>query len=397
MVAQGRLTTLESWLLAVPEPVREGNGWILYWLGVASSLRDITLGRACLERSYRQFQIADDIQGTWLAVASIIQNHFMGWGSVANQVLWRWIDVFEAMRAQHGGSIPEIIESQVLGLLCQFAGHCPEHALARHAAERALLLTRHMSNSQERMGIGGIAVGFLAWRGDEASAWALLDQLAPSRVNEIRQTLASHSFDAWRGILLWTRSEHERCYAELTEARLRYREAGLGFFDFLFTLHLVLCALSAGEWPVADRVMRESLASLQPFQVTILQLARAIQAMQLSLCGQRAAAAGLARTLMADTLVMAGTTTAMQRTFLSSAFLEAGALDEAEQCAMQALELAAQLPSDRWLFDASMLLAGVELERANVQATLDRLRRALLLAAARDFRGGVPISADAYG
>ena len=51
MVAQGRLTTLESWLLAVPEPIREGNGWLLYWLGVSSSLRDMTLGRACLERS----------------------------------------------------------------------------------------------------------------------------------------------------------------------------------------------------------------------------------------------------------------------------------------------------------------------------------------------------------
>jgi len=111
--------------------------------------------------------------------------------------------------------------------------------------------------------------------------------------------------------------------------------------------------------------------------------------MQLSLGGQTATGSALARTLMTDTLVMAGTTIAMQRTFLSSAFLEAGALDEAEQCAMQALELAGELPSDRWLFDAYMLLAGVELERANGQATLDNLRRALLLAAARDFLGGV--------
>ena len=389
LVAQGRLTTLESWLLAVPGQIREANGWLLYWLGVSSSLRDITLGRACLERSHRQFEFAEDIHGTWLAVASIIQNHFMGWGSVANQVLWQWVDVFEGMRAAHDGSIPEAIETQVLGLLVQFAGHCPEHALARHAAERALMMGRHMSNPQERMGIGGIAVGFLAWRGDEASAWALLEQLTPSRGGEIGRTITTHSFDVWRGILLWTRGDHERCYAELTEARLRYREAGLGAFDFLLALHLALCAMSAGEWAVAEQVMRETLASLQPFQVVVLQLSRAIQAMQLSLGGQPATAAALARTLMTDTLVMAGTTTAMQRTFLSAAFLEAGALDEAEQCAMQAIELAGQLPSDRWLFDAYMLLAGVELERANEQAAVDNLRRALLLAAARDFRGGV--------
>ena len=122
----------------------------------------------------------------------------------------------------------------------------------------------------------------------------------------------------------------------------------------------------------------------------MLQLARSVQAMQLSPGGETATGAALARTLTTDTLGMAGTTTAMQRTlFLSLAFLEAGALDEAEQCAMQALELASQLPSDRWLFDAYMLRAGVELERANERATLDNLRRALTLAAARDSIGGV--------
>lgn len=392
VVAQWRLATLENWLRAVPEAIRESNGWLLFWLGVASSLRDMALGRASLERAYERFQSAEDRHGTWLAVASIIQNHFMGWGSVPNQVLWQWVEVFEGMRAENAGSIPEQIEPQVLDLLCHFASHCPENQLSRHLVERALVLARRLPDPEHRMTIGGIAVGFLTWRGDEAGAGALLEQLAPSQDGQMPPKVSALTFDVWRGVLLWTRSEHERCNALLAEARTRYLEAGLGFFDVLLATQQALGALSAGDWALAGRVLHESLASLQPFQVALTQGSRALQAMQLSLGGQVAAGAALALELM-DTaaLTMSPSTAAMERCFLSAALLEAGALAEARRCALQALEWAGQLPSDRWLFDASMLLAAVELERADERATLDHLREALHLAAARDFRGGVSL------
>jgi len=392
MVAQGRLATLENWLRVVPEAIRESNGWLLFWLGVSSSLRDMDLGRAILERAYNQFQSSQDTHGTWMAVASIIQNHFMGWGSVPNQVLWEWVDVFEGMRAQSGGVIPEAIETQVFVLLCHFASHCPEHTLSRHLVERALVLARRVPNREQRMSIGGVAVGFLMWRGDEDGAAALLEQLSPSQGSEIPPKVSALTFDIWRGVLLWTRSEHEACNALLAEARVRYRAAGLGFFDYLLASQQAMGALSAGNWALAERVVQECLASLQPFQVVLIQAARAQQAMQLSLGGQTGAAAALALELTAaPSLTMSPSTGAMERTFLCSALIEAGALDEAERCALQALELAGRLPSDRWLFEAHMLRAGIEWERNVEPAALESLRNALLLAAARDFRGGVSL------
>lgn len=207
-----------------------------------------------------------------------------------------------------------------------------------------------------------------------------------------RTTISTHVLDTWRIVLLWTRSEHERCIEFGSEARSRYREAGLGAFDYLFVAQLVLAALSAGNRPLAQRFMQECLASIQPFQIVMLQAVEAIQAMELSLDGQPAAGAQLARRLMAPaSSSMLPSTAAMERTFLVVALLEAGALDEAADCAAQALEAARQLPSDRWLFDAHLLCAGIELERGAEQALLAHLRLALALGAARDFLGGVSL------
>jgi len=390
MVARGRLATLENWLRAVPEPIRAGDGWLLYWLGASCSIRDLELGRATLERAYSQFKLAQDEVGAWLSIATIIQNHLMAWGSAPGEIIWQWVDVFERMRAQNGGSIPAAIETEVFSLLCHFASHCPEHALSHHMVQRALVLTQHIPDPELRLAIGGVAVGYLTWRGDEVGAWALLEQLGPGQGGDARTTIASLTFDVWRGVLSWTRSEHDRCYAVLTEARVRYREAGLGFFDYLFAIQLVLGALSAGDWAMARRAMQESLASLHPFQVALFQAAHALQAMQLALDGQTAAGAALARKVMvAASLTMSPSTVAMERTCLVSALLEAGALDEATECAAQALEAGSRLPSDRWLFDAHMLFAGIELERGDEEALLDHLRKALALAAARNFLGGV--------
>jgi hypothetical protein len=81
----------------------------------------------------------------------------------------------------------------------------------------------------------------------------------------------------------------------------------------------------------------------------------------------------------------------MVHSFLTVALLEDGAYEDAERCAMAAIEYAGRLPSDRWLFEANMLLAGVELERGAESTVLGRLRTALGLASHRNFRGGVSL------
>lgn len=391
LARQGRLATLEAWITRIPAQSRENNGWLLYWLGFAYSLRDPILSQATLHRSYDQFCTSPDQPGAWLAVASIVHSHFVAFGKDPDQA-WAWVDVFESLRSENGGCLPEPVEVQVLALLQPMAGHCPEHVLSRHIVARALTLSPQLKDPEQRRGIGGIAVAFLIWQGHESAARALIDELESGRCDYLPISLATLSFDMWRGILFWTRSEHERAFDTLIAARKRASQAGLEIFDCLLCSHLTLAALSAGDMSRADNFLRQMLQAIRPFQTHMRHFARAIQAMQWGLAGQAGAGAALATELLISAeFTDAPSSDALLRSFLTVALLEGGELDEAERCGLQMLQLAARLPSDRWLFDGHMLLAGVELERGAEPAALDRLKAALRIASFRNFRGGVSL------
>jgi LuxR family transcriptional regulator, maltose regulon positive regulatory protein len=391
LVADGRLATLERWLLEIPERELQSDGWLMYWLGLASSVRDPALGRRWLERAYSQFSDTNDSAGSWLSVASIMHNHFLSWGTHPEE-LWKWVDTFESLRAAHGGSIPEPLEIQIMSLLAVMAGHCPEHPLSRHLARRARELALHLTDAEERRGIGAIAIGQLAWEGDEITAWSLIDELGAMQINPARVSLATLSFDSWQGILLWTASDHERAFAHLSAARERCCSAGLGIFEYEFLVHLILTALSAGDLPRADSLLQQAMRTAQPCHVHMRQVLRAVRAIYLALSGHTAAGAALAREVLGETgMVAAPSSAAFTRSFLTAALLEDGLHDEAEQSGLAMLELAAKLPSDRWLFEAQMLLAGVELERGAEAKAVERLREALSIARRRNFRGGVSL------
>jgi ATP/maltotriose-dependent transcriptional regulator MalT/DNA-binding SARP family transcriptional activator len=390
LMAQGRLGTLEQWLQCVPESVRRRDAWLQYWLGVTCAVRDPVWARAHLERVYQQFRDTDEPLGAWLTAAMQISIHFASWGS-APEELERWIREFEGLRAQNGGSIPQSIEVPVIAQFYNLVGFHPEHPLSRYLIERSRVLAPTLSDSGPRYGLGALAIGPLVWQGDEAAAWILIRQLQLPADNAAT-SLGIIAFEIWHGVLLWIGSNHRRSFEVLSAARERGRNSGLTILDWNCTSLLVLCCLSAGEVARADQLLQEAIASLSAAQINALQLSKAVQALVHGLMGRATAAAALARETLDDRrLIQAPSSAALERTLLAAALLEAGALEETCRCAAEARELASLLPSDRWRFDAQMLWAAAELARGDESAALDLLRRALAVAARRDFGGGVSL------
>ncbi len=388
LLAQGRLVTLDQWLQRIPDSTRRTDGWLLYWLGTACVIRDPALGCASLAQAYEQFRERNERLGMWLAVASLIASHFRMWGASTPE-LERWIDLFETLRAQNGGSIPEAIELQILALSYNLVGFWPEHSLSRHLTERARALAPTLSDPEQRCSLGAMAIGPLMWSGDEAATRALIDQLQPAREEEAPIGPGTITFEIWRGNLLWESNEHARALEVLGAARERGRRSGLTVLDWNCTAMMLLCSLSAGDLARADQLAEEAIASVSASQAVFLRVSKVAQALVHALAG-RASAGAMAREARAGrTLAQAPTFAALERHLLASALLEAGDPDEACRCAAEARELAARLPSDRWIFDAEMIWAAAELERGAEREAVDRLRSALRIAAGRDFHGGL--------
>jgi LuxR family maltose regulon positive regulatory protein len=392
LFAQGRLLTLEQWIGSLPETVRVRSPWLLYWFGVSQSLREPVRGRLTLEQAYERFQVSSETIGAWLAAAGIIYSYFIVWGTEPERAA-HWVGVFQSLQLQNGGRIPPAIELQIIALLGHFASHCPEHPVTRHLVERARALAPTLSDPVQRCAIGSIAVGFLTWQGDEAAARALVEEPRRGRDENAPATMGSLVFDIWRGILLWAEGCYEQSFELLAAARQQCRKAGLQIYEWHCIVHMAMATLGAGDLERTRQLVAESFQALTPQHVVIGHMTRALQAQYLALAGDTRAAAALARCVRADggLLSDAPSTAAFIEAFLSSVFLEAGQLDDAAECARCALEHASRLPSDRWMFDAQMLLAGIELERGAPEAALGRLRPALAIAARRNLTGGLSL------
>jgi ATP/maltotriose-dependent transcriptional regulator MalT len=392
LFAQGRLLTLEQWIASLPESVRAPSGWLLYWFGVSLSLREPARGRLILEQAYERFQESAQTIGAWLAAGGIIYSYFILWGTEPERAA-HWIGVFQTLQERSGGTIPPSIELQVISLLGHFASHCPEHPVSRHLVERARTLAPGLSDPVQRCAIGSIAVGFLMWQGDETAARSLIEELRRGRDEDASATLGSLVFDIWCGILLWAGGDYAQSLEWLAAARQQCRNSGLRIYEWHCVVHMAMSALGAGDLELAGKLIAESHQALTPHHIIVSHMTRALQAQYLAFCGQFGPAATLARRIRADSDLLreAPSTAAFIESFLCSALLESGALDEAAECARCALEHASRLPSDRWMFEGEMLLAGIELERGAEEATLARLRCALEIAARRDFRGGLSL------
>ena len=389
LLAQGRSALLEAWCVALPEAERAADdGWLHYWLGVSRMYRDPPLGRASLETAAARFRAAGHVEGAFLALASVIESHFLAWGDAPIDGV---VAEFEALLDQNGGTMPAAVESRVLATVGEFVSHVPDHRLSNHFLERAQVLAPLAEEARERNAISCLALAYFTWQGDQVSAWRIMDDLL-RRPGRGQAEWSGLLVAIWHGVLLWTASEHERADAVLRQALEEAKRTGLQLAGPHILAQVALNAMSAGDHATAAWAMDEFFRCILPFQVVFHRLGRGVRALQLVLGDQVVMGAAVARELAAvSTDLGAPSTMAMDQCFLGIAFLEAGSLGESAAALERALDYARHMPSDRWMFEALMLQAGVALERSAEEAVRLALTQALRIGARRGFTGGVSL------
>jgi LuxR family maltose regulon positive regulatory protein len=390
--SQGRAATLETWLTALPGTELATDGWLLYWRGRARFYRDPQLAREDLQQAFARFRASDDMSGAFLAAAGIIESRFVTFAWGAPPVDQHWLVEFEGLLAQTGGVIPREIQGQVVATFGHFVSYAPDHRLSRQLVARAQTLVTQAAETDEPYASGVVALAYLVWQGDQVAAWRVIDELlrrpspGTSGFNRILTAI-------WHGILLWTASEHERAQAVLQAALEEVRSSGLRIGEAIVVGQIAMTALSAGDFEAAGQALHQCERAILPFQSGFQRFVQGIKVAQLALSGQTVLAAAMARELAAAPVDPAApappTMCAQEQCYLGIGFLEAGLLDQAAACLRAAVDYAGRMPSERWMFEALLLQAGVALERNDVAGALAPLREALRIGRFRGFTGGV--------
>jgi hypothetical protein len=103
LVAEGRSQTLEGWIGSLPDEIRSGSPWLLYWLGVCRQPYDPDESRLLFDRCFTLCNQTGDTACTLLAWSGAVMSICIGQGQF--RLLGPLIDWLDAFTAR-GGSFP---------------------------------------------------------------------------------------------------------------------------------------------------------------------------------------------------------------------------------------------------------------------------------------------------
>ena len=133
---QGRLSTLEQWILALPDSARESEPWLLFWQGSCRLPLNPPEARRCYEQAFAGFWERQDSAGLYLAWCGIIDTFIYYWEDF--KPLDAWIARLDELRGLYPEyPSPEIEARLVSSAVSALAYRQPQHPRLGDWADKA--------------------------------------------------------------------------------------------------------------------------------------------------------------------------------------------------------------------------------------------------------------------
>jgi DNA-binding SARP family transcriptional activator len=264
LMAQGRHQLVTAWLQALPRPVLENDGWLLFNLGAARFPFDLLESRQILTRAYALFQRSDDLAGRALSWSLVVNSICYGWDD--SSLLQRWIALAEEEIVPHFTALPTDSQSHFThGMFLALMFHQPQHPQMGQWATRAEELVRACPDANQRILQGTHLVHYyLHWLGDVPHGDAILEAIRPTRV----EALSPQARIAWRcteALECWVHNRHPAGLAAVESALAVARESGVRLWDLLAMIFGAYVCYNAQDFERAETYLRDaaSLVSSQ--------------------------------------------------------------------------------------------------------------------------------------
>ncbi len=252
-LATGRHATVLAWIERLPEPMREGAPWLMFWAAAGRVLNDPAGARADYERAYRSFKAVGDLAGQWLSWAGIAETFVFGWDSLTG--LDPWTAELESLLAAHREFPTPEVEARVLAGAVALVFRRPDHPLLPIWAARALALIRGRQDVPHTAMLAHFAGVHYMWRGHTHTLDAVLE--AVRVVNAPMPPLARILMGMLELVSANFRGDTAGVEAAFGSAMATVREHGVHVLDVPLIQNAGLAALAHGD---ADRL--ESLINM---------------------------------------------------------------------------------------------------------------------------------------
>ncbi|MFP4350936.1 MAG: hypothetical protein ACLFQY_21810, partial [Desulfococcaceae bacterium] len=176
-ISQGRYRTVEKWIRRIPDPHRDEEPWLWYWLGICRMPENLQASRAALEKGYIPFRKSDDIAGVFLSWSGIVETYSYEWGVM--YPLDHWIAEMDTLLTLYPRFPSSEIEARViLGMFFALMYRQPDHPDMHLWEEKAWELAFSDADLDIRVAVSShLIMYFLGWRGHHTKAELLLNSL----------------------------------------------------------------------------------------------------------------------------------------------------------------------------------------------------------------------------
>jgi ATP/maltotriose-dependent transcriptional regulator MalT/DNA-binding SARP family transcriptional activator len=246
LLGQGRIKTLEGWLLRIPQDVMENSPWLLYWLGTCRMPFSLTEGRICFEKAFSLFTKENNPAGEFLAWSGVVDSYVYEWSYFTP--LDRWIALLDELLDRHEEFPSAEIEARVASsIFVALLYRQPQHRKIAFWKDRLNVLVLRMEDSRQRIMMGSSLVHYSVWVGDFARAKWLVDLLRPvPSAQEVEPLLMLWWFNMESGYL-WVTGDFNGCLATVAKGLEIASSRGVHQLDLMLLSQGAYGALSAGD------------------------------------------------------------------------------------------------------------------------------------------------------
>ncbi len=385
LLRQGRGQTLEQWIKALPERVRESDPWFLIWLGLSQFPYAPHAARELFARAYAMASSAEPpcleavlsaINGGFEATLNDPEHFalFDAWIAAAT----RWTQGLESWPSAD-------LEARLTSNMCiALVVRQPWHADARRWKDQAQRISQTHDDPNVRLSINAVLITLSAWTGHFATAESLIELMREIGKAAQVTAVSATKFAQAQAIFFMLSGDCERC---LEAARLGLHiasQSGVRLWSDTFLVNRLLGALGDADLELAAQFIRDLDArppTHRPFDAFLHVYGLAWYAMLRGdsfLAHQHLkSAVRLAEALGAPFFEASGSLA------LAQVLLRSGDAPGAEREVARAVEIGARLNNRLLDFMIYLCRATLALEGGQRAAALGHLREAFAIARRR--------------
>ena len=381
LLESGRHHTVTAWLEKLPSALREGDTWLLFWLGACRFPFDTTDAREILTQAYIDFRARSDGPGVFLAWASAVEAIVFEWADFSQ--LDRWIEDLDELTRLFPTFPSSQIEARVVSaMVSALMYQQPHHPHMEQWCQRLEAILRHIPNPSTRVLLGAhLLIYYLIWLRELAAADRILGLIRPPRGAKL-SAIAEIMWNIVLGNWCWVMNRPEEALAAVTAAQHVADDQGVMLWNFIIyatgaDITLSRCNLEAAR-PYIER-LEQLLVPRRRMDVGHYLVYVAWSA---GLRGDYARAVAAARETLAICIFNQAETSAYlchSHMGLAQLLHMAGESREALTHASQALEIGVRMRSTGTRYWALWCQAWIHLESGHEAEACEHLRAAFAL------------------